>query len=287
VIHDLPGVGSHLVDHPVVDVHFKDLLKVSPNYIKPSALSHIPRILFAAVQYLLTGKGTLATNWGESAAFCRSDDPVLFPPETYPEKLADSTSSPDSPDLEIFTTPLAYKNHGSKFYRYHTYALHACLLRPLSHGVLRLKSASPWHFPSMDPNYCQSQDDVNKLVRGIRLILQIAKTEPLAPLLDHTDTTPELDHQLHLKTDEELAQVVRERVETLYHPASTCRMAPLKDGGVVDSQQRVYGVSNLRVCDASTFPLLVSGHTAGATIAAAERLSDLIKADFNTCGAHT
>jgi choline dehydrogenase len=66
---------------------------------------------------------------------------------------------------------------------------------------------------------------------------------------------------LHLKSDVELAQIVRQRVETLYHPACSCRMAPLKDGGVVDSQFRVYGISNLRVCDASTFPSIVSGHT--------------------------
>jgi len=70
-----------------------------------------------------------------------------------------------------------------------------------------------------------------------------------------------LDHQLHLKSDKELEEVVRERLETLYHPASTCRMAPLEDGGVVDAKLRVYGVQGLRVCDASIFPEIVSGHT--------------------------
>jgi len=68
---------------------------------------------------------------------------------------------------------------------------------------------------------------------------------------------------LHLKTDAEMAAIVRERVETVYHPTSTCRMAPLEDGGVVDSQLRVYGISNLRICDASIFPSIVSGHTVG------------------------
>ena len=73
------------------------------------------------------------------------------------------------------------------------------------------------------------------------------------PLLDH-------HRKLHLASDDELAQVVRERAESLYHPASTCRMAPLADGGVVDAQLTVYGVRGLRVCDASIFPWLVSGH---------------------------
>ena len=116
------------------------------------------------------------------------------------------------------------------------------------------------HFVS---SYCQTQEDVDKLIRGARLCLKIARTEPLASHLDWTERRPDLDHMLHLKTDAEMAAIVRERVETVYHPTSTCRMAPLEDGGVVDSQLRVYGISNLRICDASIFPSIVSGHTVG------------------------
>lgn len=98
-------------------------------------------------------------------------------------------------------------------------------------------------------------------MRGIKLILKIARTEPLASYLDHEYKNPELDHNTHLKSDEQLEQLIKDRVETLYHPASTCRMASLLDGGVVDSNLRVYGVQQLRVCDASIFPSIVSGHT--------------------------
>lgn len=41
-------------------------------------------------------------------------------------------------------------------------------------------------------------------------------------------------------------------------------MAPLEDGGVVDSQLRVHGVQCLRVCDASVYTKIVSGHTVSA-----------------------
>lgn len=39
----------------------------------------------------------------------RSDDPVLFPESQFPEKLSDTASAKDSPDLELFVTPGGHK----------------------------------------------------------------------------------------------------------------------------------------------------------------------------------
>jgi choline dehydrogenase len=74
--------------------------------------------------------------------------------------------------------------------------------------------------------------------------------------------TPRKDfaHIHHLKTDSEIETFVREKVETIYHPTSTCKMARKEEGGVVDARLRVYGVEGLRVCDASIFPTSVTGH---------------------------
>lgn len=47
--------------------------------------------------------------FGEAAAFVRSDDPVLFPESQFPEKLSDTTSAKDSPDLELFVSPGGHK----------------------------------------------------------------------------------------------------------------------------------------------------------------------------------
>ncbi|RXW23274.1 hypothetical protein EST38_g2576 [Candolleomyces aberdarensis] len=276
IVHDLPGVGDNLVDHPVVDVYFRNKNRTA-KFVKPQNPLDAIKLVGSLLRYYFAQRGAMATNFGESAAFLRSDDPKLFSESEFPSKLNDTTSGPDSPDLEIFSTPFAYKEHGDFSFPMDTFAIHTVLLRPKSKGTLRLKSTDPWDSPSMDPNYLSEREDVQKLVRGLRLIFKIARQEPLASHLVHTDTNSLLDHLLHLKSDEELEDVVRERVETLYHPTSTCRMAPLSKGGVVDSHLRVYGVKGLRVCDASVYSEIVSGHTAAAALATAEHLADIIK----------
>ncbi|KNZ81800.1 L-sorbose 1-dehydrogenase [Termitomyces sp. J132] len=277
-VHDLPGVGSNLVDHPVVDIFLKDKHDRSLKYLRPKSLFDACRVLFALIRYHLLGMGgPLATNFGESAAFVRSDDPVLFPKEQYPEALLDSTSGPGAPDLELFSTPLAYKEHGKITFDVHTYALHVYLVRPLSTGSVLLRTSNPFDLPIVNPNYLKVPEDAVKLMRGVRLLLKIAQTEPLASYLDQDFRRPDLDHGTHLKSDEEMLELVKERVETVYHPACTCRMAPPEMNGVVDSQLRVYGIHGLRVCDTSVYPWIVSGHTAGACYAMAEKLADILK----------
>ncbi|KII85123.1 hypothetical protein PLICRDRAFT_57055 [Plicaturopsis crispa FD-325 SS-3] len=277
VVHDLPSVGSHLIDHPQVELRFK-AFNGSTNFLKPRSLTHAFKMVTAVAQYLTAGTGPLACNIGDAAAFFRTDDPILFPADAFPAPLEDSNSGPDSPDIEIVATPIAAVNHETPILPHlNTFAMHVALLRPTSTGTLKLKSANPWEHPSMDPNYCHTQHDVDALVRGIRAALKISQTAPLADALDAAATHAELDHALHLKSDAELADAVRARVQTIYHPASTCRMAPLAQGGVVDAQLRVYGIPNLRVCDVSVFPELVSGHPTGACIATAEKLSDILK----------
>ncbi|KAF5391701.1 hypothetical protein D9757_002551 [Collybiopsis confluens] len=279
VLHDLPSVGTNLVDHPSIDLNFKDKRNESTRFLRPQTFMDGCRLMFAAVRYRLGFSGPLAMNLGEAAAFVRSDDPKLLAGyKSVSESVwTDSTSSLNSPDLELFVTNFGFLDLGRTWFDVHTRALHCYLLRPTSRGEVRLKSNHPFDLPTVNPNYLKDSNDLEKLVRGVYICLRIARARAFEPYLDHDSSRADLDQGLIGKTHAELVELVRERVQTVYHPSSTCRMAPEGEGGVVDARLRVYGVKGLRVCDASIFPWIVSGHPAAACFAAAEKLAEEIK----------
>ncbi|EEB95381.1 hypothetical protein MPER_05659, partial [Moniliophthora perniciosa FA553] len=154
--------------------------------------------------------------------------------------------------------------------------------RPTSRGAVTLKTANPFDLPSVNPNYLQTSDDLEKLARGVRLSLRIAQAEPLQPHMEHSFLRPDFDHATHLKSDEEIRKLVTDRVETVYHPTSTCRMASLEQNGVVDSKLRVHGNQRPESLRRLFLPLglFPDIRYAGACFAAAEKLAEEIKAEM-------
>ncbi|KAI0052309.1 GMC oxidoreductase [Auriscalpium vulgare] len=281
VVLDSPGVGAHLMDHPVVDTAFAEKEKNSYNFlIWPYGIWEWFRLFGAVLQYLVTGKGPLTTNVAEAAAFFRSKDEKLFPPgkeglTPEPEEVA---SAPDAPDLEFFVSPMGFLEQGKgSLPPYNSLGLHMTLLRPTSLGSITLKSADPFDPPVIDPNYLATENDIAVLERGMDVLSRVAHAPPLANIIDHTNKDPRLGHRLTGASREEIRAYIRKHLQTLFHPTCTARMAPQADGGVVDADLRVYGVRGLRVVDASVFPRIVSGHTAAPTIAVAEKAADMIK----------
>ncbi|KAG8881244.1 hypothetical protein FRB97_009743 [Tulasnella sp. 331] len=284
LVKDLPGVGQHLMDHATTNICYalRPGITTAKRVLKPKTLVDGLMLASAVIQYKLFATGPLTMHSQDCMAFTRvGDGPIGTKVLGRPDMdtiAADSTSGKGAPDVEVVVSSLAWRDHGHKDFDVgNAMSITPIYLRPTSIGEITLRSNDPWDKPLIDPRYYTTRRDIETAIRGIRLADVLARTEPLASMIVFDDTAhPLLDHGLNTKSDAQVEDLIRERTETLYHPTSTARMAPLKDGGVVDTSLRVYGVGGLRIVDASVMPEIVSGHTTGPTIAIAEKASDLI-----------
>jgi choline dehydrogenase-like flavoprotein len=83
-----------------------------------------------------------------------------------------------------------------------------------------------------------------------------------------------------IETDQQIRDVLRDNVDTVYHPVGTCKMGVNDPLAVVDPSLRVYGLEGLRVVDASIMPTLIGGNTNAPTIMIGEKAADMIKAEI-------
>src|SRR6185369_17381765 len=197
--------------------------------------------------------GMLTTNFAEAGGFIKSS-----PHETIP-------------DLQLHFVIGKLIDHGRKTVFGHGYSCHVCILRPASRGSVRLASADPLAAPLIDPNFLAERDDVDRMVRGFKLMRHILSQPALAGFEGR-----ELPASANAHSDADIEAFIRNRADTIYHPVGTCRMGPGEED-VVDARLRVKGVRGLRVVDASVMPRIVGGNTNAPTIMIAEKASDMIK----------
>ncbi|PCG97883.1 Glucose-methanol-choline oxidoreductase [Penicillium occitanis (nom. inval.)] len=90
-----------------------------------------------------------------------------------------------------------------------------------------------------------------------------------APLVDVKNIEYSLEDDLILE------KWLRQTVETTWHSAGTCKMAPLQNRGVVDANLRVHGVEGLRIADLSILPHNVAANTNNTALAVGEKAADI------------
>lgn len=52
----------------------------------------------------------------------------------------------------------------------HAFGLVPVLMQPRSRGRIKLKSSNPFQWPSMQPNYLEDVTDVERLIKGVRMV---------------------------------------------------------------------------------------------------------------------
>lgn len=97
--------------------------------------------------------------------------------------------------------------------------------------------------------------DLTLFRQALKLARKIGQTEPLSNVL-----LQEITPGSGVKTDKQWEEYAANTIKTEFHPANTLAMLPKEQGGVVDAKLRVYGMSNVRVADASVFPIQFAAH---------------------------
>ncbi len=257
VLSDAPAVGQNMQDHLAVSYFYKTSVPTLNDELRP-----LTGKIKAGLRYLWDRGGPLSMSVNQGGGFVRSH--------------------PDAPrvNLQLYFSPVSYTGTPLSERKllnpdpFSAFLLSFNSCRPTSRGWIHLKSADPFEYPSIQPNYLTTQLDIEEAIAGTRMLRALARTSPLADII-----TQELVPGAHLQGDDALLEDFRQRADTVYHPTSTCMMGNDPKTAVVDTRLRVYGVQGLRVVDASIFPTITSGNINAPTVMVAEKAAAMILED--------
>lgn len=257
VVAENTAVGANLQDHLGVDFLYRSKLPTLNQELSPWWGK-----LLAGMRYVATRGGPLALSVNQGGGFVRGRPGLT------------------RPNLQLYFSPVSYIKAPPRTRPllnpdpYPGFLLGYSACRPTSRGAITLRSADPFEPPVIRPGYLSTNHDIEEMVEGSRLMRQLAATPALSAIID-----AELQPGATVMSDAEMADDIRQRAGTVYHPCGTCIMGPDPATAVVDARLRVHGIERLRVIDASIFPNVTSGNTNAPAIMVGEKGADLVLAD--------
>ena len=151
------------------------------------------------------------------------------------------------------------------------------LNHPFPREFVHINSTDPNVQPTVNPKYMSHLLDLELHGRHVQWLETLTATEPLASLLKKDG------HRIHAdKKVEDLTtakDIVEETFIFRYHVTGACSMLPERLGGVVNERLLAYGVRNLRIVDASIFPMIPRGNIQFSVYTVAEKAADVVKED--------
>lgn len=252
VIHDLPGVGENLIDHPETIIMWELNAPVPPQTTMDS------------------DAGIFLRREIKDAAI-NNTDPALNPQKIPDGTIADIMMHCYQIPFCLNTARLGYEAPLNAF------CMTPNIPRPRSRGRIYLTSSDPSVKPALDFKYFTDPEgyDAATIVAGLKAAREIAKQEPFCNWL-----VKEVAPGPQVQTDEELSAYGRSVAHTVYHPAGTTKMGAKDDKmAVVDHELKVRGLKGVRIADAGVFPTMTSINPMLTVLAIGERAAELIAHD--------
>jgi len=251
-VHDLPGVGRNLADHPNI-INEYDLVGDE-----------------GLTRHLRADRAALAAlRW-----FARKDGPFAYT-GTVANVFARSAAGLDRPDLQMMALPLSGDARvwvpGAQRRPVARLSVRTGYLDQKSRGWVRVRSADPRDPPRIFLNLFAEPGDLDGMVRALHLSRRIYAQSPLRELIAR-ENLPGAE----IRSDADAAEYIRRHATHRAHPACSCRMGN-DAGAVVDAALRVHGLAGLRVVDASVMPTLPRGNPNLPIMMIGEKAADLIR----------
>ncbi|KAL1900082.1 hypothetical protein Cpir12675_001083 [Ceratocystis pirilliformis] len=293
VIVDNPNVGERVQDHPIVCQSMEVV-----DGINSSDVLRDPVILGAAMATFQDGgKGPLGESIISTAFVPAANENGLLPVETRKEILDKYVTGSDPTYAEIRSIIESEKEPAYQMIAFPgqtnmspkpaslldiitpaqpetCVTIMTILNHPFSRGTCHIVSPDVAVKPEWDPRYNSNPADMEILARGVQFARNLMTVEPLRSIFKAGGKClPNITGN----SLEDAKEVVSQRQISVFHVSGSCAMMPREKGGVVDSKLRVYGTKNLRVVDASVFPVVPLGNIQTTVYAVAEKAADIIK----------
>lgn len=249
VVKDLAGVGENLHDHP--DFIFAYKTKQMDGTFGVSLGGSLDLVKQIG-RYRKERRGLITTNYAECGGFLKS----------RPEL--------DKPNLQLHFVIAVVDNHARTMHTGHGISCHVCLLNPRARGSVKLSGKNVDDPLLIDFKFLEDEQDLQDMVDGFKVTQKLMNAPALGEKIKEDMFTA------NVQSDDEIREILRQRVDTVYHPVGSCKMG-VDEMAVVDPELKVYGIAGLRVVDASIMPTVVNGNTNAPAIMIAEKAVDLIR----------
>jgi choline dehydrogenase-like flavoprotein len=269
---NLPSVGQHLQDHVRAGVAWNTTAETLGTFQRNGTGNGVPAgqsspflsYVNSAIAYV-----NLSTMFGNTQSPNQFQNQILGMVDTSANDLCPSKDESVVNGYKIIYKATAEKlllsgvGHlevllwatGNSATEQQILAVQVALQHPFSQGRIYINSSDPFDDPIIDPQYLSHFADLVSMREGIKLVRRIGQSLPLSEVLKE-----EVSPGLNVTTDEAIEAFLLNSVETEFHPGNTLAMLPRDQGGVVDAKLKVYGLGNVRVVDASVFPLSLAAH---------------------------
>ncbi|PHH64778.1 hypothetical protein CDD81_4040 [Ophiocordyceps australis] len=291
VVLDLAGVGENLQDHLMTGVSYE----VADGVVTADPLmrQEPDALVMAQKMYAESKAGPLTIGGMQSHAFMPLNDfdtagllakcQPKHGDEDFCSVVGSIVEKPDECSGAWFLFLAQANLHeggksfvGSQLLPENFASLGCSQCHPFSRGSTHITSADADAPPKIDPRFFSHPADLEIMARHVQALETLRQSKELEPFFKPNGKRNHPD-AFHIGSLEGAKKYVLDTATTTYHTCGSAPMLPKDKGGVVDTKLIVYGTENLRIVDASIFPLIPRGNIMSSVYAVAERAADIIK----------